>query len=106
MPFRSGWPSTARGARYVCACPAAGVDAGHGFVKDDFAWIATSHFQTRGDLIRQLGAGTGFFRPIVSLSFVVDHAIFDRASLGYGLTNLVLLVACVGMLSLLFRALG
>src|SRR5260370_39192836 len=26
MPFRSGWPSTARGARYACACPAAGVE--------------------------------------------------------------------------------
>jgi hypothetical protein len=83
-----------------------GCDAGHGFVKDDFVWIATSHLQTRGDLIRRLGAGTGFFRPIVSLSFVVDRAIFDRAPLGYGLTNLVLLFACVGMLYLLFRALG
>src|SRR5260370_17007480 len=60
-----------------------GCDAGHGFVKDDFAWIATSHFQTRGDLIRQLGAGTGFFRPIVSLSFVVDRAVFDLPPLVY-----------------------
>src|ERR1700681_1812497 len=84
-----------------------GCDAGHGFVKDDFAWIATtSHVHTDGDLIRQLLAGTGFFRPIVSLSFVVDQAIFDRAPLGYGLTNLALLFACIGMLHPLFRALG
>src|ERR1700724_1094030 len=26
MPFRSGWPSAARGARYACPCPAAGVE--------------------------------------------------------------------------------
>src|SRR5229473_6859022 len=98
-----------RGAAAFVLCLIAGVygcDAGHGFVKDDFVWIATSHGRTGGDLIRQLGAGTGFFRPIVSISFVVDRAIFDRAPLGYGLTNLVLLFACVGMLWMLFRALG
>jgi hypothetical protein len=98
-----------RGAAVFVLCLIAGVygcDAGHGFVKDDFVWIATSRFQTGGDLIRQLGAGTGFFRPIVSLSFVVDRAIFDRAPLAYGLTNLALLFACIGMLYLLFRALG
>jgi hypothetical protein len=98
-----------RGAAVFVLCLIAcvyGCDAGHGFVKDDFAWIAASHIETRGDLIRRLGAGTGFFRPIVSLSFVLDHAIFDRAPLGYGLTNLGLLFACVGMLYLLFRAVG
>src|ERR1700730_15747596 len=26
MPFRSAWPALARGARYACACPAAGVE--------------------------------------------------------------------------------
>jgi hypothetical protein len=52
-----------RGAAIFVLCLIAGMygcDAGHGFVKDDFAWIATSDFQTRGDPIRQLGAGTGF----------------------------------------------
>jgi len=90
-----------RGAAVSVLCLIAGVygcDAGHGFVKDDFVWIATSRVQTGGDLIRQLGAGTGFFRPIVSLSFVVDRAIFDRAPLAYGLTNLALLFACIGVL--------
>src|SRR6266851_7474411 len=56
--------------------------------------------------MEQLGAGTGFFRPIVSLSFAVDQAIFHLAPLAYGLTNLALLFACVGMLYLLFRVLG
>ena len=100
-----------RGAAVSVLCLIAGVygcDAGHGFVKDDFVWIATSHLpvRARGDLIRQFGAGTGFFRPIVSLSFAADQAIFHRAPLAYGLTNLALLFACVGMLYLLFRALG
>src|SRR4029077_17758953 len=77
-----------------------GCDAGHGFVKDDFVWIATSHVRAGTDLVRQLGAGTGFFRPIVSLSFAVDQAIFHLAPLAYGLTNVALLFACVSMLYL------
>jgi hypothetical protein len=98
-----------RGAAIFVLCLIAGVygcDAGHGFVKDDFAWIATWHIRTRGGLIRQLASGSGFFRPLVSLSFIVDHAIFGLAPLGYGLTNLALLLACVGMLYLFFRAVG
>jgi hypothetical protein len=98
-----------RAAAVFVLCLIAGVygcDAGHGFVKDDFAWIATWHLRTHGDLLRQLGAGSGFFRPMVSLSFIVDHAIFGLAPLGYGLTNLALLLACVGMLYLFFRAVG
>ena len=83
-----------------------GCDAGHGFVKDDFVWILTSRVQHAADLWRLLGAPTGFFRPIVSLSFAIDHGLFGLSPLGYGLSNLALLLACVGMLLLLFRAIG
>jgi hypothetical protein len=81
-------------------------DTGHGFVKDDFNWILTSRVEHVNDLSRLLGAATGFFRPLVSLSFAIDYALFDLRPLGYGLTNLVLLLACVGVLCLLLRACG
>lgn len=81
-----------------------GCDAGHGFVKDDFGWVVTSRLQQPSDLQNLLGAPTGFFRPLVSLSFAIDYALFDAAPRGYGLTNLALLLACIGMLAALFRA--
>lgn len=79
-----------------------GCDAGHGFVKDDFVWIASSRDPTR--LIAPGAAG--FFRPVVSLTFWLDHALFDLDPIGYGLTNVALLFACIGMLLVLLRALG
>ena len=92
-------PASAAVGVYAC-------DAGHGFVKDDFNWILTSARRARHRSGRLLGAATGFFRPLVSLSFAIDHALFDLRPLGYGLTNLGLLLACVGVLFLLLRASG
>ena len=81
-------------AAYAC-------DAGHGFVKDDFGWILASR-----DWSTLLEAPTGFFRPVVSVSFALNYAVFGLEPLGYGLTNLAMLYACLGALVLLLRALG
>lgn len=81
-------------------------DTGHGFVKDDFSWILTSRVERLQDLRRLVGAPTGFFRPVVSLSFAINYALFDLRPLGYGVTNLTLLLACVGVLFQLLRASG
>jgi len=78
-----------------------GCDAGHGFVKDDFGWILSSR-----DLSNLLDAPTGFFRPVVSVSFAINHALFDARPLGYGLTNLALLLACSGLIAALLGATG
>lgn len=78
-----------------------GCDAGHGFVKDDFGWIVSSR-----DLSNLLKAPTGFFRPVVSLSFALDYALFGIRPIGYGLTNLALLLACMVMIAGLLRAMG
>jgi hypothetical protein len=75
-------------------------DAGHGFVKDDFAWILTSREWSGFS-----PAATGFFRPAVSLTFSLDYALFGQGPLGYGLTNLGLLLACTAVIAALFRAL-
>ena len=99
-----------RGAVVVALCLIAivyGCDAGHGFVKDDFVWIASSRLESPRDILRLVAPGTaGFFRPIVSLTFSIDHALFGLDPLGYGLTNVALLFACIGLLFLLLRALG
>jgi hypothetical protein len=81
-------------------------DAGHGFVKDDFGWILTSRVEALGDVRRLMDASTGFFRPIVSLSFALNYAWFGMRPIGYGLTNLALALACMFTLMALMRALG
>lgn len=79
--------------------------AGHGFIKDDFRWIAESTIRSRADLARLLDAPTGFFRPVVSLAFGINQAICDRTALCYGLTNVSLAVACACAIYMLARAL-
>jgi hypothetical protein len=49
---------------------------------------------------------TGFFRPIVSLSFAADEALFGIRPLPYGLTNLVLLLLAALAVGALGRAIG
>ena len=76
-------------------------DAGHGFVKDDFDWIARSHVGSIRDLVGLLHTPANFFRPVVALSFAVDRAIGGLNAGVYGLTNLVLAVCCgVGVYTL------
>ncbi len=77
-------------------------DVGHGFVKDDFLWIAGSRLSA--DVL--LGAPTGFFRPAVSASFAINRAVCGVDSLCYGLTNLALLFASALGVAHLARAVG
>ncbi len=69
-------------------------DLGRGFIKDDFVWIATSNLSSVDDVRRLLDAPTGFFRPVVSLSFAVNDWMCGLSSLCYGLTNLLLVLGC------------
>ena len=77
-------------------------DIGHGFVKDDFNWIATS--QLNAEVL--LGAPTGFFRPAVSASFAINRAACGLSPFCYGLTNLMLLLAAAAGVAVLARAVG
>lgn len=81
-------------------------DLGHGFLRDDFAWIRSSRLATLADAPRLLATHTGFYRPLVSLSFALNHALFGLSPLGYGLTNLLLMLAGAGALFALARSLG
>lgn len=81
-------------------------DIGHGFLRDDFRWID----QGRSESLSQVGAlfttNVGFYRPIVSVSFAADYALWELNAFGYALTNLLLLVACAALLAALARQLG
>jgi hypothetical protein len=75
----------------VVYCP----DVGRGFVKDDFTWIrsAKTVIAQPARLIRPLDAG--FYRPVVTATFVWDYAGHGWQPRAYGWTNLWLYVGCV-----------
>ncbi len=66
---------------------------GHGFVKDDYGWIAASRVQSAADAARLFTSNIGFYRPLVSATFAIDHAIWGLNPRGYGATNVLLLLA-------------
>src|SRR5512144_1852364 len=82
-------------------------DCGLGFLKDDYGWIATSRLDGWATVLRILQtAPTAFYRPLVSLSFGIDSALFGLRPLPYGLTNLGLAVATAIAIAMLVRRQG
>ena len=78
-------------------------DAGRGFIKDDFAWLVAAPLAP-SPWDAAWTASTGFFRPLVSLSFTANYALFGTKPLGYGLTNVVLAIGCAAVIFMLARA--
>ncbi len=81
-------------------------DMGRGFIKDDFRWISESRAANVADALALFGTDNGFYRPLVSLSFATDQALFGIRPLGYALTNLLVILAAAAVLHALARALG
>jgi hypothetical protein len=80
-------------------------DLGHGFLKDDFAWIAGSRVDGPLGALDLFRRHNGFYRPLVSLSFTVNEAFFALQPLAYGLTNFALVLAGMAGVVGLARAL-
>ena len=78
-------------------------DLGHGFIKDDFAWIRTSATHSPSELLALFGQNVGFYRPLVSVTFAADFAIWGLDPFGYGLTNLLLCIAAALLLFAVVR---
>jgi hypothetical protein len=79
---------------------------GHGFIKDDFGWIASSRAPSMHYLLALLTtAPTGFFRPMVSLSFSASYVVCGVSPFCYGLSNMLLALGCAGGIFALARAL-
>lgn len=79
---------------------------GHGFIKDDFAWLYHGRLDEGAALSDILLGSVGFYRPIVTLSFGLNEAVFGTWSYGYGLFNFALAAGCAAMLYAVARALG
>jgi len=102
------------GARraFWCAIPVAALlaaylpDLGHGFVKDDFAWILGSRVGSASELLQLFQRHNGFYRPLVSLTFTLNEQLFGLAPFGYGLTNLALVLVAMAGIYVLARSLG
>lgn len=100
------WPWLAVGLLATAFAAIYIPDVGHGFVKDDFVWIARSRIRSLTDVVAIFGAPTGFFRPVVSLSFAANAAVCGVAPLCYGLTNLALAAGCAVAIGWLAVSLG
>lgn len=79
---------------------------GHGFISDDFAWIKAGRFAGASGLLELFRSHTGFYRPLVTLSFAANERLLGLEALGYGLTNLALALGCAAAILALTRALG
>ena len=73
-------------------------DVGHGFISDDFRWIVESRLTSVADALGLFTSNTGFYRPLTSLSFAIDAAVWRGRAFGYGVTNLGLCLAAAGAL--------
>jgi hypothetical protein len=81
-------------------------DLGHGFVKDDFRWIRGARVQSVNDAAALLTQSTGFYRPLVSVTFALNYAMSGMAPFAYGATNFGLLLVGAALLFLVSRRLG
>lgn len=80
---------------------------GHWLIKDDYAWIAQSTIGHPADVLRLFaGAPSGFYRPLVALSFGLDRLAFGLHPLGYALTNLLLVLSAAALLLVVARRAG
>ena len=80
--------------------------AGRGFISDDYRWILESRIRTAGDLPRLFSDTTGFYRPVVSLSFALNERIGGTNARVYGWFNLILAVLSSLSIGCLVRLVG
>lgn len=83
-----------------------GSSVGKGFVADDFGWILDSRVASAHDLKELFFKSSGFYRPVVGLTFAADYLIFGTHPLGYGLTNVFFAGICAVLLYLVARELS
>jgi hypothetical protein len=81
-------------------------DVGHGFIKDDFGWIAGSRVTSAHDVGELFERNAGFYRPLVSASFAADYALWRFDPFAYGITNLVAVFVDAVLLFCLARKLS
>ena len=78
--------------------------AGSGFIKDDFKWIDNAVTDGRVDYLKPFTSNTGFYRPLVSLSFGLQYFYFQMNPLPYGLLNLLIHLLNIFLVYLMLRS--
>lgn len=81
-------------------------DIGHGFITDDFRWIAVGRVSDVSELPKLLTAEVGFYRPLVLATFSANYALSGLHAFPFALTNLALFFACAFLIVRVSRALG
>jgi len=76
---------------------------GKGFIKDDFIWLDSVVKDGKADISAPFTQTTGFFRPLVGISFGLQYEIFGLDPLPYGLFNLGLHLLNIILVYFLFR---
>lgn len=77
---------------------------GHGFILDDFRWIYESRIRGFGDLIALFSQNNGFYRPVVAVTFAINHLLGDLEPFWYGVTNVALALTAAASIYALARA--
>lgn len=77
---------------------------GKGFVTDDFEWLGSIVANGKVDYLRPFTMTTGFFRPLVGLSFGLQYQLHGMNPLPYGWFNLGLHLANILLVYLLLSA--
>jgi hypothetical protein len=81
-------------------------DIGRGFISDDFRWIVESRVTSFAEAAALFTTNIGFYRPVTSLSFAIDGALWGGSAFGYGVTNLLLCLAVAGAMFAVAREVG
>ena len=101
------WSLPVAGWLFACLTLAYLPDIGHGFIADDFAWVAHGHVAGVSDLTgRLLMSVGGFFRPVLLLSFAANRMLSGVSPFGFALGNLLLACAVAAAIVALVRARG
>jgi len=80
-----------------------GFNCGHGFIKDDFVWIDNAVTDGKTDWVKPWRTHTGFFRPLIGVSFALQYRLFGLNPFPYGYFNLGLHLSILILLYLLLR---
>jgi hypothetical protein len=64
--------------------------AGRGFISDDYTWLTNVVEDGEIDWWKPFSEGTGFYRPLVSLSFGIQYRLHGLSPGPYGWFNLIL----------------
>lgn len=80
-----------------------GPVVGKGFIKDDFIWIDSVVKNNQADISSPFRETTGFFRPIVGITFALQYDLSGLNPLPYGLFNLLLHMMNIILVYILFK---